>query len=69
MIASASLVLVTLSVSTTRGMDGTSAMRCPRASTRAALADAARADATAYLLWFRLTLRHHLLMTVVGWAM
>jgi hypothetical protein len=43
----ASLVLVRLPGSTTRGISATSAMRCPRAATRGAIAEAASAEATA----------------------
>mmetsp|Transcript_25378 Transcript_25378/g.51897 ORF Transcript_25378/g.51897 Transcript_25378/m.51897 type:complete len:234 (-) Transcript_25378:271-972(-) len=52
--------------STTSGISGTSSMRWPRAMTRAGTAEAARAEATAYLFWVVLILRFHFLQVLVG---
>merc|ERR1719149_565332 len=53
-------------VSSTRGISGTSSTLCPRAMTRAGTAEAARAEATAYLFWVVLIFLCHLRQVLVG---
>ena len=67
-IALASLVWLTLfnASDTTSGNSGTLSILWPLAWTNAGSADAAKADETAYLRWFTLIFRCHLLQIFVG---
>merc|ERR1712029_27709 len=51
---------------TTRGTSGTVETLCPRAMRRAALEEAAMAEAVAKRFWFRLIFWCHFLQTLVG---
>jgi hypothetical protein len=65
-IESKSLVLVLLSLSKTNGISGTWLTLCPLAKTNEGMAEAAKAEATACLLWTRLTFLCHLLHVVLA---
>jgi len=55
-------------LSTTSGNSGTLETLCPLANTNGTIDVAAKADSTACLLYFRLTLLCHLLHVFNGWA-
>jgi len=53
-------------LSTTKGSSGIPLILCPRACTRAVIAEAARAEATAWRFYLIFTLLYHLLQTLRG---